>query len=46
MLVEAYELWVTAWAVGNRAASVRADAEAEVRLTRWRTGSSPTWSLR
>ena len=46
VLVEAYELWVTAWAVGNRAASVRADAEAEVRLTRWRTGSSPTWSLR
>ena len=46
VLVEAYELWVTAWAVGNRAASVRTDAEAEVRVTRWRTGSSPTWSFR
>jgi hypothetical protein len=46
VLVEAYELWVTAWAVGNRGASDRAEHEAEVRLTRWRTGSSPTWSLR
>ena len=46
VLVEAYELWVTAWAVGNRRASVRSEREAEVRLTRWRTGSSPTWSLR
>jgi Ser/Thr protein kinase RdoA (MazF antagonist) len=46
VLVEAYELWVTAWAVGNRRATVRSDREAEVRLTRWRTGSSPTWSLR
>ena len=46
VLVEAYELWVTAWAVANRQASVRAEREAEVRLTRWRTGSSPTWSLR
>jgi hypothetical protein len=46
VLVEAYELWVTAWAVGNRRASAHSEREAEVRLTRWRTGSSPTWSLR
>jgi len=46
VLVEAYELWVTAWAVGNRSASTRAEHEAEVRLTRWRAGSSPEWSLR
>jgi hypothetical protein len=45
-LVEAYELWVTAWAVANRTASPRAEQEAEARLRRWRTGESPIWSLR
>lgn len=44
--VEAYELWVTAWAVANRTASVRAGLEAERRLQRWRGGDSPVWSLR
>lgn len=46
VLVEAYELWVTAWAVANRSASPHAEREAEVRLERWRTGSSPQWTLR
>ncbi len=46
VLVDTYELWVTAWAVANRTASPGAEHEAEVRLSRWRTGTSPTWSLR
>lgn len=46
VLVEGYELWVTAWAVANRTASARAGQEAERRVQRWRTGSSPPWSLR
>ena len=46
VLAEAYELWVTVWAVVNRTASSRAEREAEVRLQRWRSGSSPVWSLR
>lgn len=46
VLVEGYELWVTAWAVANRTASARAGEEAERRLQRWRTGSSPLWALR
>ncbi len=46
VLVEAYELWVTAWAVANRTSSARADREAEVRLERWRRGRSLVWSLR
>ncbi|HEY6533293.1 MAG TPA: aminoglycoside phosphotransferase family protein [Acidimicrobiales bacterium] len=45
VLVEAYELWVTAWAVANRGASERAEREAEVRLDRWRSGASAPWSL-
>ena len=49
VLVEAYELWVTTWAVANRTSSDRAQREAEVRLERWRSGdsgSSAPWSLR
>lgn len=46
VLVEAYELWVTAWAVANRTGSANAEHEAEVRLRRWWTGTSPVWSLR
>jgi hypothetical protein len=46
VLVDTYELWVTAWAVANRTASPGAEREAEVRLQRWRTGTSSTWSLR
>jgi hypothetical protein len=46
VLVEAYELWVTTWAVVNRGASARAEQEARVRLDRWRSGSSTPWSLR
>ncbi len=48
VLVEAYELWVTVWAVANRTgdADADADAEAELRLRYWRTGSSGPWSLR
>ena len=46
VLVDTYELWVTAWAVANRTASAGAEREAEVRLERWRTGTSPPWSLR
>ncbi len=45
VLAEAYELWVTVWAAANRAASSLWDREAEVRLRRWRTGTSPNWSL-
>ncbi len=46
VLVEAYELWVTVWAVANRAGNAAADHEAELRLRYWRTGSSGPWSLR
>lgn len=46
LLVEGYELWVTAWAVANRTGSPAAEREAAVRLERWRTGTSPAWSLR
>jgi hypothetical protein len=46
ILVEAYELWVTAWAVANRAASPRSEREAEVRLQRWRGSDPPRWTLR
>jgi aminoglycoside phosphotransferase (APT) family kinase protein len=46
VLVEAYELWVTAWAVGNRTTSPRAEREADIRMQRWRAGDSPVWSLR
>jgi hypothetical protein len=45
VLVEGYELWVTAWAVANRTGSARAEREARVRTQRWRSGSSPPWSL-
>jgi hypothetical protein len=46
ILVEAYELWVTVWAVANRAASPRSEREAEARLQRWRGGDTPRWTLR
>lgn len=46
VLVEGYELWVTAWAVANRATSSSVEREAGRRLERWRTGSSAPWSLR
>ena len=46
VLVDAYELWVTAWAVANRGASAHAEHEAELRLRRWREGTSELWSLR
>lgn len=47
VLVQAYELWVTVWAVANRGGSRALDDEAEVRLERWRPGSRYTrpWSL-
>ena len=45
IVVQAYELWVTAWAVANRTASDAWEREAGVRLERWRTGGSPPWSL-
>jgi len=38
VLVQAYELWVTSWAVANRGVSALLDDEAEVRLDRWRPG--------
>lgn len=46
VLIEAYELWVTTWAVANRGTSERSEREAQVRLDRWRSGSSAPWSLR
>ncbi|MCD9624791.1 aminoglycoside phosphotransferase family protein [Rhabdothermincola salaria] len=48
VMVEAYELWVTAWSVANRGGSAVLAAEAEVRLDHWRPGrdSSRPWSLR
>jgi hypothetical protein len=46
VLVEAYELWVTVWAVANRESSERSEREAEVRLQRWRGGDTPRWTLR
>jgi hypothetical protein len=47
-LVQAYELWTTAWAVGNRGQSAEIDDEAEVRLDRWRPGHRfpRPWALR
>lgn len=47
VLVQAYELWVTAWAVANRGQSAVLDDEAEVRLDRWRPGHRfpRPWSL-
>jgi len=48
VLVEAYEMWATAWSVANRGGSDVLAAEAEVRLDHWRPGrvSSRPWSLR
>jgi hypothetical protein len=47
VLVQAYEMWVTAWAVANRGVSKVLDDEAEVRLDRWRPGHRfpRPWSL-
>jgi hypothetical protein len=48
VLTEVYELWVTAWAVANRATSERHDEEAERRLARWLDPDHPQpvpWSL-
>jgi len=47
VLVQSYELWLTAWAVANRGASDRLEEEAEVRLDRWRPGriSARPWAL-
>jgi hypothetical protein len=47
VLVQAYELWVTASAVANRGGSARLEEEAEVRLDRWRPGriSARPWAL-
>jgi hypothetical protein len=48
VLTEVYELWVTAWAVANRATSARHDEEAERRLARWLEPDRPQpvpWSL-
>lgn len=50
VLVETYELWVTAWAVAHRHRSARHGREAERRMRRWRgeppsTGSSVPWEL-
>ena len=44
-LCQVYELWVTAWALSQRATSGAADVEANRRLERWRTGSSAPWTL-
>jgi hypothetical protein len=50
VLVEAFELWATVWAVANRGGSTTLEAEAAVRLERWRPGtggrSSRAWALR
>ena len=48
VLVQAYELWTTAWAVSNRAQSAQLEDEAEVRLDRWRPGHRfpRPWALR
>jgi hypothetical protein len=48
VLVDAYELWATAWAVANRGASPALAEEADLRVDRWRPGvtSSRPWSLR
>lgn len=46
VLVEGYELWVTAWAVANREASARVEHEAQVRVARWRGDAGADWSLR
>lgn len=50
VLVETYELWVTAWAVAHRGRSARHRREAERRMHRWRgtprsAGSSGPWEL-
>ena len=47
-LRDAYELWLTAWAVANRRLDDAHDREAEVRMQRWRTpdGELPRWTLR
>ena len=48
--VQVFELWVTAWAVANRGVDEDHEAEAELRLARWRPGADldalPTWTLR
>ena len=48
VLVQAYELWATAWAVSNRGQSPQLEDEAEVRLDRWRPGHRfpRPWALR
>jgi hypothetical protein len=47
LLVEAHELWVTVWTVANRGVSPELEAEAELRLERWRPGpgSPRPWQL-
>jgi hypothetical protein len=46
VLVEVYELWVTAWAVAHRERSVRHRREADRRMRRWRGGVPSTpWEL-
>lgn len=47
-LRDAYELWLTAWAVANRHLDADHEAEAQRRMLRWRTpdGDLPRWTLR
>lgn len=45
VLVRTAELWLTAWAVGNRHLGPHLDEEAARRLAAWRPGPSPTWRL-
>lgn len=50
-LVPVYELWVTAWAVSNRGLDAAHEAEARLRLERWRgdwtaADRSGRWTLR
>jgi Ser/Thr protein kinase RdoA (MazF antagonist) len=47
-LRDAYELWLTAWAVANRHLDADHEAEAQRRMQRWRTpdGDLPRWTLR
>ena len=47
LMCSVQELWVTAWAVGNRHHSETVDREAEVRLEVWRGATDPPrWQLR
>ncbi|HSL56820.1 MAG TPA: phosphotransferase, partial [Acidimicrobiales bacterium] len=45
VLVRTAELWLTAWAVGNRHLADHLDEEAERRLAAWHPGPAPTWRL-